>query len=96
MKRNRAPLCGWQRCRRVLDEDVEEILQGIREHDLIVLPGLDGRRELVLHRGVVFELLDDDERVQLQEVVHIYCFLAGFGDKGYADLYFEFPPTVGR
>jgi len=96
MERERAALGGRQGGRRVLNEDVEKVLQGVCEHDLIVLPRLDGRRELVLHRWVVLELLDDDEWVEFEQVVHIYCFLAGFGDECYADLDFEFSPTAAE
>ena len=82
---------------RVRGEDVEEGLEGVVEHDLVVLPRVHGphlRGDVEGRRGVVLALREDLPGVQLEVVVEGDGLLAGLGDEVDADLDFELAPSV--
>ena len=87
-------LVPWKRRRRVSSEDVEEGLERVMEHDLIILPGMNGAHlhSLFKRRDLGFIRTDGRPRMQLEVMIDNDGLFTRFGDEVDSNLNLEFSP----
>lgn len=77
-------------------EDVQERLEGVIEHDLVVLPRVNWPKlDRLVWRGMACALALPP-RMEFEVVVKRYLFLPSLWDKGYPNIDFEFSPSGFR